>query len=101
MCGIYTCTLKNKPKYMIKVIKFYGDRCQPCKQLAPIFEQVKSMTDGVLFYDIDVDIDSSSAIHHKVRGVPTIIIEKDGYEVKRIMGVTTQDILTSTINSFK
>lgn len=39
--------------------------------------------------------------NYKVRGVPTIVIEKDGQEVKRIVGATTQAALTSTINSFK
>jgi thioredoxin 1 len=86
---------------MIKVTKFSASWCQPCKQLAPIFEQVKSTVDGVSFQDVDVDADSAAAIQYKVRGVPTIVIEKDGQEVKRIVGSTTQAALTSTINSFK
>jgi thioredoxin 1 len=86
---------------MIKVIKFYGDKCQPCKQLAPIFDQVKLLVDGVSFSDINVDSNPTLAIQYKVRGIPTIVIEKDGHEVKRIMGVITQILLTSTINSFK
>lgn len=101
MCGIYTCTLKIKSKYMIKVIKFSGEWCGPCKLLAPIFEQVKSTVDGVIFQDVDVDAESALAIQYKVRGVPTIIIEKNGQEVKRITGGTNQAALTSTINSFK
>ncbi len=86
---------------MIRVTKFSASWCGPCKQLAPIFEQVKSTVDGVSFQDIDVDANSAAAIQYKVRGVPTIIIEKDGQEVKRIVGATTQAALTSTINSFK
>ena len=86
---------------MIKVTKFSATWCGPCKVLAPIFEQVKSTVDGVSFQDVDVDADSAAAIQYKVRGVPTIVIEKDGQEVKRIVGATTQAVLTSTINSFK
>jgi thioredoxin 1 len=86
---------------MLKVIKFSGEWCGPCKLLAPIFEQVKSAVDGVSFQDVDVDANSALAIQYKVRGVPTIVIEKDGQEVKRIVGATTQAVLTSTINSFK
>jgi thioredoxin 1 len=92
--------LKNNI-YMLKVIKFSGEWCGPCKLLAPIFEQVKSAVDGVSFQDVDVDNNSALAIQYKVRGVPTIVIEKDGQEVKRIVGGTTQAALTSTINSFK
>jgi thioredoxin 1 len=86
---------------MIKVTKFSASWCQPCKQLAPIFEQVKSTVDGVSFQDVDVDTDSAAAIQYKVRGVPTIVIEKDGQEVKRLVGMQQKPLLTSTINSFK
>ena len=86
---------------MINVIKFSASWCQPCKQLAPIFEQVKSTVDGASFQDVDVDSNSALAIQYKIRSVPTIVIEKDGQEVKRIVGGTTQASLTSTINSFK
>jgi len=86
---------------MLKVTKFSAAWCGPCKVLAPIFEQVKSEVSDVAFQEVDVDAESSLAIQYKVRGVPTIVIEKDGQEVKRIVGGTTQAVLTSTINSFK
>jgi thioredoxin 1 len=86
---------------MLKVTKFSASWCGPCKVLAPIFNQVKSEVSDVTFQEVDVDAESSLAIQYKVRGVPTIVIEKDGQEVKRIVGGTTQAVLTSTINSFK
>ena len=39
---------------MLKVLKFSASWCGPCKQLAPIFEQVKSEVSGVSFQDVDV-----------------------------------------------
>jgi thioredoxin 1 len=86
---------------MLKVLKFSASWCGPCKQLTPIFNQVKSEVSDVAFQEVDVDAESSLAIQYKVRGVPTIVIEKNGQEVKRIVGLTTQAVLTSTINSFK
>ena len=86
---------------MLKVTKFSAAWCGPCKVLAPIFDQVKSEVSDVAFQEVDVDAESSLAIQYKVRGVPTIVIEKDGQEGKRIVGGTTQASLTSTINSFK
>ena len=86
---------------MLKVLKFSASWCGPCKQLAPIFDQVKSEVSGVLFQDVDVDADSALAIKYNVRGVPTIIIEKNGQEVKRLVGMQQKPVLTSTINSFK
>jgi thioredoxin 1 len=54
-----------------------------------------------MYQDVDVDQSSDLAIQYKVRGVPTIVIEKDGQEVKRIVGMSTKASLVSTINSFK
>jgi thioredoxin 1 len=85
---------------MITITKYSASWCQPCKMLAPIFEQVKSEVSGVSFQSIDVDQDSQSAIKYNIRSVPTIIIEKDGQEVKRIVGMSTKESLISTINSF-
>lgn len=86
---------------MLKVIKFSASWCGPCKTLAPIFNEVKSQINDVTYQEVDVDNDSSSAIKYKVRGVPTIIIEKNGQEVKRIVGMSTKSDLVSTINSLK
>ena len=86
---------------MLKVLKFSASWCGPCKQLAPILDQVKSEVYGVSFQDVDVDAESALAIKYNVRGVPTIVIEKDGQEVKRLVGMQQKPSLTSTINSFK
>jgi len=86
---------------MLTVTKFSASWCGPCKQLAPIFNEVKNEVSDVTFYDMDVDSNSSAAIKYRVRGVPTIVIEKDGQEVKRIVGLSTKNTLISTINSLK
>jgi thioredoxin 1 len=86
---------------MLKVTKFSASWCGPCKVLAPIFNEVKSEVGDVMYQDVDVDQNSDLAIQYKVRGVPTIVIEKDGQEVKRIVGMSTKANLVSTINSLK
>jgi len=86
---------------MLKVTKFSASWCGPCKVLAPIFNEVKSEVGDVIYQDVDVDQSSDLAIQYKVRGVPTIVIEKDGQEVKRIVGMSTKANLVSTINSLK
>lgn len=102
MWGVFITALKKlKYKNMTKVIKFYGEWCQPCKVLAPIFNQVKSEINDVSYQDVDIDKNPDLAIHYKVRGVPTIVIEKDGKEVKRIVGVSNKESLISLINLFK
>ena len=102
MWGVFITASENKnKKNMLKVIKFYGEKCHPCKLLAPIFNEIKSEINGVIYQDIDVDQDSKLAIQYKVRGVPTIIFEKDGQEVKRVVGLNHKAFLVSLINSYK
>jgi thioredoxin 1 len=102
MCGVFITALKEKTKKnMLKVIKFYGERCHPCKLLAPIFNEIKSEINDVIYQDVNVDEDSKLAIQYKVRGVPTIIFEKNGQEVKRVVGLNHKVFLVSLINSYK
>jgi thioredoxin 1 len=86
---------------MIKVIKFSATWCGPCKALSPIFNEVKSQMPDVVFQEIDIDQNSDLAIKYNVRGVPTIVIEKDNQEVTRKSGIIMNAALTQLINSYK
>jgi len=102
MWGVFITALEKKTKKnMLKVIKFYGERCHPCKLLAPILNEIKSEINDVIYQDVNVDEDSKLAIQYKVRGVPTIIFEKNGQEVKRVVGLNHKAFLVSLINSYK
>jgi thioredoxin 1 len=86
---------------MIKVIKFSATWCGPCKALSPVFNEVRSQMPDVSFQEIDVDQNSDLAIKYNVRGVPTIVIEKDNQEVTRKSGMMMNAALTQLINSYK
>ena len=86
---------------MITVKKFSASWCGPCKQLAPIFEQLKREVSGVSFQEIDVDSNRTLVESANVRSVPTVIIERDGKEVRRISGVQSLQFFKSTIDSLK
>jgi thioredoxin 1 len=83
---------------MIEVKKFYGEWCVPCKRLAPVIEEVKSQFLNVKFENYDVDIHSDVASKFGIRSVPTVVIVKDGVEVKRIMGAQSKITYESSIN---
>ena len=86
---------------MLKVLKFSAAWCGPCRVLAPIFNEVKATMSDVSFQEIDVDQNSDLAIKYGIRGVPTIVIEKDGQVVDRKSGVLMNPALTQLINSHK
>jgi thioredoxin 1 len=56
---------------------------------------------NVQFRSIDVDQYPEIAQQYGVRNVPTVVIEKDEQEVKRIVGVQPAQTYISTINSVK
>jgi thioredoxin 1 len=84
---------------MVEVKKFYGEWCSPCKLLAPVIEEIKKEMPNVKFVDVDVDENGDLASQYGVRGVPTVVIEKDGVEVKRFVGMKQKSELVNEIKS--
>jgi len=81
------------------LMDFYADWCGPCKTQGPIFEDLANeFEDKVEFKKINVDKEGDLAIEKGIFVVPTIILEKDGLEVKKWAGVTSKEELTLAIN---
>ena len=84
---------------MIEVKKFEASWCGPCKALKPIFENVsKKFGNDVNFSYIDTDEQFELAQKYHVRSIPTVIVEKDGQEVQRFVGVQSELAYTNSIN---
>jgi thioredoxin 1 len=65
----------------------------------PIFEDLaKDFGDKVEFLKINVDKEGDLALEKGIMVVPTIILEKDGVEVQKWMGVTAKEELIKAIN---
>lgn len=80
------------------LMDFYADWCGPCKTQGPIFEDLANeFKDKVEFKKINVDKEGDLAIEKGIFVVPTIILEKDGVEVKKWAGVTSKEELTLAI----
>ena len=81
------------------LMDFYADWCAPCKMQGPIFDDLENeFKDKAEFRKINVDKEGDLAVEKSIFVVPTIILEKDGVEVKKWMGVTTKEELTQALN---
>lgn len=70
------------------VIKdFYSTWCSPCKRISPILDKLKEEFPDISIekYDIEKNEDLVKAL--KIKGVPTVIIEKDGEVFDRTSGL--------------
>lgn len=80
------------------LIDFYADWCGPCKMLAPILKQVKDeLGDDIKIFKIDVDKNPGIASKYQVRGVPTLLLFRDGVAVWRQSGVLQKNELVQII----
>jgi thioredoxin 1 len=82
----------------VVLVDFWAGWCMPCKMLAPIINEVAEEVDGVAKVGkVDVEVQREVASRYSIRSIPTLIIFKDGKEVKRFVGAKTKDYLVKQI----
>lgn len=98
---ILTLTDKNfqqQTKNRLVLVDFWAEWCAPCRMMAPILNEVAAELDGKAFVGkVDVQQYQDLSTKFKVRGIPTLILFKDGKEVNRFVGVKTKDFLLKEI----
>lgn len=83
------------------LIDFSAEWCGPCKALAPILKQVAKATKGkARIIKIDVDNNPEIASQLSIRGVPTMIIYKEGKQLWRQSGVLQANEIVGLLESF-
>ncbi len=76
------------------LVDFWADWCAPCKMIAPIVEDLAEEYDGrVKFAKLDVDSNPRTAMSYGVRGIPTLLIFKDGSPVNQVVGAVPKSVL--------
>ena len=85
---------------MVTVKRYTATWCGPCKQLAPVFEELKKEMTDVTFETIDVDQNREAAIEQGIVSVPTVILEKDGEQVYRFSGVLPKSVIAGVIKKY-
>jgi thioredoxin 1 len=83
------------------LVDFYADWCAPCKTLSPIVQQVSSDLHGrVKVIKVNVDKNQSAAMKYGIKGVPTLILFKEGKILWRQSGAMPKKALQGSIEKF-
>ncbi|MCL2575435.1 MAG: thioredoxin [Defluviitaleaceae bacterium] len=80
------------------LVDFFATWCAPCKMILPILEEVAiAMVDKAKVFKLDVDQAKEIAVKYGIRGVPTMVIFKDGEVVDRMVGVIPKEDIEDKI----
>lgn len=89
--------LSNKK---ITILQFSAEWCGPCRMLGPIIDELSEDNAGkdVTVAKINVEENQELAIKYGVRGIPTVVIFKDGEEQTRKVGVGSKSEFQTIID---
>ncbi|HXF05932.1 MAG TPA: thioredoxin [Blastocatellia bacterium] len=82
------------------LIDFWAEWCAPCRVLAPTVEAIAEEYQGkIKVAKMNVDDSPNTPSVYGIRGIPTLILFKDGQEKDRIIGVTSKENIVRMINA--
>ena len=80
------------------LVEFYSDSCIPCKQLSPILGGLEDdYEDQIKIVKVNVNFDADLAAKYEVAASPTILIFKNGEEVRRVRGLVKRPELETIV----
>ncbi|GAA6203565.1 thioredoxin [Thalassotalea sp. SU-HH00458] len=71
------------------LVDFYAPWCGPCKMIAPVVEQVANEHQDIKVVKIDADQAQTLMSQFSIRGIPTLLLVKDGEVIDRKVGAAS------------
>jgi len=84
----------------IVLVDFWAEWCGPCKQLLPTISEIANDYNGkVVIGKVNVDENQSLAMNYGIRGIPNLLIFKDGKVQKQIVGNVSKNEIVSALDA--
>ena len=80
------------------LVDFWADWCGPCHVIAPALDELADEYDGkVKFVKIDTEENFDTMSEYGIRGLPTLLIFKDGERVDQVVGAVAKAQVKQTL----
>ena len=80
------------------LVDFWAIWCRPCRVVGPIIDELAAEYEGrITVAKVDVDSEKKLAMRFGVMSIPTVVLFRDGQEVKRFVGVQAKEDYRSAL----
>ncbi len=84
----------------VVVVDFWAPWCNPCLTLAPTFEKLSlEFKDKAKFAKLNVQDNDGLSQKYGIRGIPCIVVFKEGKEIGRVVGAFPENAFKEKLNS--
>ena len=89
----------SSPSNLI-LVDFWAEWCGPCKQISPILEEIANEKDNLNILKLNIDENPVTPQKYNVRGIPTLMLFKDGKLIDTKIGSLPKSALEDWISSY-
>ena len=82
------------------LVDYWAEWCGPCKVIAPVLEEIATEYEGKMkICKLDIDANEETPPKYGIRGIPTLMLFKDGHVEATKVGALSKSQLTAFLDS--